>query len=391
MSNNGGPAASGLGFLNLSTWATQPGGPPPQPQNGPPPQNPLLGRADPNETVVCVMCGGVCRPTVLSAPLHFQFQHTDWMHPFLIKAKPGFLEWCKEPSSATAYRREDGHILDVILVDAFRGGALGFYNATIGIMAIDTRDSEMYLPIHGPCVDLAKLFCRYQSKFSYNFRDISDDGGVPTSIAHLYEIWMKRALMIEPGRLGPLHSPIDEPNGYFGAVLFKNLRQYAEYCEANREPLQEVDPSGDYNMTTKFLFATLTRTADKDMTPKPEHAELANRISALPNDIVRHIEDELEPWDDLGPAQLVCNRMLTPTWWKAKLYKGDLAPWLFDLPTITDPNGIMDWELLCRQLGQRDLNGPNGILNGHKHLQNRYRIWRVLDSSRLGQMGPRRA
>ncbi|KAI0149710.1 hypothetical protein F4776DRAFT_175375 [Hypoxylon sp. NC0597] len=338
----------------------------------------LTWRTDINSQVSC-------------AARHFWSEETNWMHPFLIKAKPGFLEWCKGPTSARAYRREDDNLLDIIPVDAFRGGPWGFSNATMGMMIINTFNSEMFLPIHGPCIHLARLFCHYQSRFNFDFRDITDDGGVPSSIAHLYEIWMKRALLMNPGHLGPLHSPIDEPNGYHGAVFFKNLRQYADWVDKNRKPLQEVNPSGNFTLTRKFLQDNITSTEGKDMTPKAEYLQLASRISKLPNEIAGQIEDALEPFDDLGPAELTCNRMLSPSWWKSKLYSGDLIPWLFDLPEVFDVEDRMDWELLCRQLGQRDVFGPTGILNGHRHLENRHRIWRVLSSSRLGQMGPRRA
>ncbi|KAI0837663.1 hypothetical protein F5Y06DRAFT_304427 [Hypoxylon sp. FL0890] len=366
---------------------------------------PLAGGPTRDEAVVCVVCGAPCKPSIPCA-LYDRRYMVDWMHPWLIKAKPGFLEWCRDPRSARAYRRCDDALLEVINVDNFVGGSAGFSNFNRGLMTIDTQDAEMYLPIHGPCAHLAEIFCRYQSRFDIDFRDTKKNGGEPSSITHLYEIWMKRALMSAMSTpnalLGLLRVPIDEPNGYFGAVYVNDLYEYAHFLKENPDAVQEANPQMDFMTTTRTVLKHLVPMKVDDMEPKPEFAELAARIKALPADIQRQIEHQMEPFDDLGRDQLVCTRVYPHTWWKKKVFLAELVPWIFDL---TRPSSYwdlekrvihndffedgMDWELLCRQLAQPDVFGPDGILKGCRSLENRYRIWRVLKSSRLGQMGAR--
>ncbi|KAI1414087.1 hypothetical protein F5Y13DRAFT_198019 [Hypoxylon sp. FL1857] len=350
-----------------------------------------------NEVVVCVVCGGICKPTVPCA-LYQEQPGLSWMHPSLIKAKPGFAEWLKERSSRRAYHRKDDELLDLIVVDSFRGGPAGFSNSTNGGMTINTKDAEMHIPIHSACADLAKRFCHYQSRFDIDFRDISNGGGAPSSIMHLYEIWVDRALMSSAYRvksslgrtpLGPLQVPIEEPHRYFDIVFTNCLHKYKELMKGIKNPVQEANPSTDYMTTTLIIKSLLIPSEFREMTATPKFVALRDRIAALPEEIKERIEDALEPFDDLGPAQLACTRVYPSTWWKKKLFDGDLIPWLHDIRKPNEPEGFddgMDWELLCRQLAQPDVCGPSGVLSGHKYLENRQRIWRLLDSARLGYM-----
>ncbi|KAF3057131.1 hypothetical protein GL218_06205 [Daldinia childiae] len=108
------------------------------------------------------------------------------------------------------------------------------------------------------------------------------------------------------------------------------------------------------------------------------------------------ITEKLKPFYYLNREQLVCTRILPSKWWMEELLSGRLIPWLFDIDerylfkvdkkfraeTPGEPFNIirdLDWELLCRQLGQNDLFEPGGILHGEKELENRWRIWRLLD------------
>ncbi|OTB05714.1 hypothetical protein M426DRAFT_21742 [Hypoxylon sp. CI-4A] len=366
--------------------------------------NTLFFLEDPNDplnvshdVVVCVVCGGVCKPNTISpfssvvAP-----QRIDWMHPWLIQAKENFMAWCKQPWTAKAYKRSDNKVLELIAVDQFFGGSDGFCSSQHGRQPIDTYDSEMRLPIHGPCLELATVFCAHQSRFEINFRDFlgSKNDGVPTSIAHLYEIWMKRALMADISYLGPMRRPIPDPNDYFGAVVKRDVQQYiiaARSCVGGL--LQEVDPSPDRKRTSLTILSHAVAVPEDMNCPTPELAELQTRFQDLPPEMQWNIEDTMEPFNDLGPAQLVCTRVLPNSWWKQQLFEHRLFPWLYDLdisygqvlPVIRNSKDVdVDWELLCRQLAQPDVFQEGGMLHGRKYLENRHRIWRLLDSARLG-------
>ncbi|KAI1137262.1 hypothetical protein F5Y05DRAFT_84253 [Hypoxylon sp. FL0543] len=399
MANAGGFVAPGAGPQNQILFALVGGLPPvgALPAN----HNPFANDPQRNEAVLCVVCGAPCKPTDGCA-LYAEHVERDWTNPWLIKAKPGFLEWCRQPSSARAYHRQDNHLFDVVVVDHYTGGPEGFWRFEWGRqtqLRINTLETEMYLPIHGPCLDLAEIFCLYQSRFDINFRDVSGkNGGEPSSIAHLYEIWTQRALMsnvLGNGRPGVLHVPIDEPNGYLGAVYVRTLNEYATFLQDNPDAVQEANPAVCYMETTRAVLKNLVPLNADNQEPKGENKELLARLKELPVEIRRQIGEALEPFDDLGPDQLVCTRVIPSYWWKMKLFRADLIPWLFDL---TPPGRIsydvddgMDWELLCRQLAQPDVFGPGGILRGHRKLENRFRIWRVLNSSRLGHMGTRKS
>ncbi|KAI1392932.1 uncharacterized protein F4822DRAFT_146491 [Hypoxylon trugodes] len=352
-----------------------------------------------DDVVVCVVCGGICKPTVYSSlAVHDPYLRRDWMHPTLIRAQKGFLEWCKQPHTATAYRRRDDKVLHAIPITQFRGGPDGFYAEGLGKLVINTADAEMNLPIHARCIDLALIFCRYQSRFSINFRAFSTpEGGIPSSIAHLYEIWMKRALMTNPGLLGPLHQPIDEPNNYFGAVVTQKLYEYRWTLSHDNYniALQEADP-GPSSLYTTHVVMLRSHPLPRDVRPDPKYETLWETIEKQPPEIRNRIMESLEPFDDLGIEETRCTRIAPPSWWKARLFSHDLHPWLYDLDEaclrtvcVSTGNSLplspqMDWERLCRDMAQPNVCKPGGALFGHAGLSNRHRIWRLLNSARLG-------
>ncbi|KAL7620209.1 hypothetical protein AAE478_009202 [Parahypoxylon ruwenzoriense] len=364
-----------------------------------------------NEAVVCVVCGMVCKPTVPSALSEVSWDDEqrpgDWTHPSLVKAKPGFRAWCKDPSSATAYKRDDSDIIELFEVQQFRGGATGFVIVPKDEnqdprVSINTRDSEMFIPIHRACFRIAEQFCKYQSNFKINFRDLSrPNGGQPSSIGHLYEIWMKRARTTLPGLNGPLRSPITEPTGYAGALVKTSLWDYVHFMNSDYQKFQAC-PVGDSYTTTITILQRATKTPTEDWKfPYGEYRELQMRISKLPKEIVLRIAEALQPFHLLSSSQLVCTRVFPPEFWRAKLFGGEMIPWLFDLDesvieqvsarlTATAPLnlpvslGDIDWELLCRQLGQRNVCHRWGLLgDAEPFLWNRHRIWKLLSRSRL--------
>ncbi|KAI1459942.1 hypothetical protein F4805DRAFT_36886 [Annulohypoxylon moriforme] len=369
--------------------------------------NPYHNTATCNEVVVCVACGNICRPTVRSAiNSDYPRVHHHWTHPALIKAKPGFLKWCSQPWTDRSYRREDSELFDFYIVEQFVGGPSGFWNRTVGQMEINTRDDEMFLPIHIPCLELALEFCRYQSRFDINFRDVSDrpTSGEPSSIAHLYETWMKRAWMSGSRLDGRPTKPIMEPHYYYGAFVHHDLLEYTR-AERHRRLLksdtllvQESDPSVDMLSTARAVMRGAVRIDAKvtdDRECNPGVVELRARLAAAPPEIRNLIEEAMEPFDDLGLGELYCTRVYPPEWWMNKLIHGGLIPWLHDLTincvrkALEEPNGPglsvdqVDWELLCRHLGQLNPFDPDtGILQCPR-LKNRYRIWCLLGNTRL--------
>ncbi|KAI2471298.1 hypothetical protein F4781DRAFT_119205 [Annulohypoxylon bovei var. microspora] len=375
--------------------------------------DPRTVRSANEEAVVCVICGGICVPTVQSSfnPLSIPSSR-NWMSPMLIKAYPGFSKWCNEPSATPT----DDKLFHFAAVEQFLGGSAGFYNRWFGRMEINTHDSEMYLPVHAPCLELAKKFCISQSKLKIDFRNITSDlmSGGPSRLAHLYEIWMKRAWMSDPRDNGSLYKPIIEPHGYFGASVFGDTTQYVKAKNNNigRFILQESDPSSNDLQTARSIMRLVVQIDEGTMEnrePDPEFVELKARLDALSPELRNMIADAVQPFNDIGPSQLACTRVYPPEWWMGKLISGEFFPWLDDLhlvlmqkalyphlanvPVTVSGNrhlGIpgvridhLDWELLCRQLAQRDpFSGRNAIVDAN--LENRFRIWRLLSSSRLG-------
>ncbi|KAI8964560.1 hypothetical protein F5Y11DRAFT_345266 [Daldinia sp. FL1419] len=360
-----------------------------------------------NRTVVCVVCGGICMPTVQCA-LHDGSRPQDWMHPYLVKGKPGFLEWCRDPWTSVARRNPEQDVIQLHRVVRFLGGG-GSFVLENGVRAgINTLDMEMYIPIHLPCYTMTEQFCKYQSKFGMDFRKVypkGEDNGIPSCIGHFYEIWMKRALMTAPGTLGILRQPIKEPNGYHKIVLKDNLVDYSS-AVTSEEPMidvQERNPLGDGRLT-ELVLSHLIRIREEDRAPNEEYGELQRKMETLlPTEILDLIAEKLEPFTNLSWQQLRCTRMFKPSWWKDALFNRAIVPWLFDLdekalvtweeeyrakhPDETfNINDDFDWEQLCRQLGQLDVLDPRNILHGSKYIENRLRIWSLLDNARLGHV-----
>ncbi|KAI1774550.1 hypothetical protein F4818DRAFT_452091 [Hypoxylon cercidicola] len=352
-----------------------------------------------DRVVVCVACGGICRPSHDRSPLAVDGVNPrhQWDFPSLIKANPGFLEWCKQPWTATAYHRCDNNQIRYYHPLHFIGGPGGFTVVGLGTVTIDTKDAEMYLPIHRSCLQLAQIFCQYQSRFTINFRDIyGASDGEPSSIAHLYEIWMKRAWMALP-ELGPLQCPIPEPTNYSIEIFTKSLVKYAKILRETTDgvPVQETDPIGTPFHTNNMILNGLSGLGRLEP-PSQSAATLIADLHRLPVDVYRKILDAMEPLH-LDGSQMECTRILPPSWWKKRLFNGSLIPWLFDLhldrtdailrhvfgPHV-DVDNDFDWELLCRKLATPDVFGEYGIFAGAKYLMNRRRIWTLLANARLG-------
>ncbi|KAI0881271.1 uncharacterized protein GGS22DRAFT_192359 [Annulohypoxylon maeteangense] len=368
--------------------------------------NPYHASTTCDHAVICVVCGNIFRPTTRSSlNLTEPRLYHHWTHPALIRAKPGFIEWCKQPSTARAFRRNDSKLFDFFTIDQFIGGPAGFFNRSTGQMEVNTQDDEMYLPIHVPCLELALAFCRYQSKFDINFRDVSNgmNSGEPSSIAHLYEIWMKRAWITQSPFRSRLTKPIMEPHKYFGAFVTNDLQLYSHARTSHQWGhmirVQESDPSLDLLSTARAIVSgvvTLNVGEAEERAREPEVVELRARIAASPPEVRILIDEALEPFDDIGLAELYCTRVYPPEWWLDKLVNGVFIPWLHDLTircirvALDEQNrpdvelNQLDWELLCRQLAQPDpFDRDLGILRCPR-LQNRHRIWRLLASARLG-------
>ncbi|KAI5917299.1 hypothetical protein F4810DRAFT_716604 [Camillea tinctor] len=351
-----------------------------------------------NAVVVCAVCGGICKPTTASPLANFESHDRDWMHPMLIKAKPKYQDWRKQPFTARAFNRIDDELFIEMGVSRFIGGAGGFYvsnpakNSGVSNVSINTSLSEMAIPVHRNCLDLAKIFCRYQARFDIDFR--SAGGGAPSSLAHLYEIWCKRAIAICPN--GVMTKPFKEPTNYMGAPWAKLLDDYVKILENDKSLCKyEANPMYPGDITTRVICKYLQPLDTNDLEPSPEIAECWKRIENMPLEIGVRIIEAIEPFEDgLTKACLKPTRVLHNDWWREKLMSGTLIPWLFDLDnTLVDQHSLKyghedwDWERLCRQLAQPDVFEEGGILYGvSDHLWNRHRIWKVLNAARLGHM-----
>ncbi|KAI0598978.1 hypothetical protein F4775DRAFT_135006 [Biscogniauxia sp. FL1348] len=351
-----------------------------------------------NGVVVCAICGGVCKPTVASALDSNEESERDWMHPMVIKAKPEYNKWRQHPSTAQAFSRTDDHLFVEMDVSAFLGRADGFRvsdsstDSGVSVVSINTSDSEMAIPVHPSCLKIAKVFCRYQSRFDIDFR--SPDGGAPSSIAHLYEIWCKRAIAICPN--GVMTTPFKEPSNYLGAPCANHLPDYIKMLESDDDLYRyEADPICPDDLTCEVVCVNLQPLGTGDLSPSPELAECWARIEQLPREIGERILEAIEPFEDgFTKEYLEPTRVLPSDWWREKLMSGSLIPWLFDLKDeavdhYSQINGHQnwDWELLCRQLAQPDVFEKEGILfTASDHVWNRQRIWKVLYAARLGHM-----
>ncbi|KAJ2978577.1 hypothetical protein NUW58_g7452 [Xylaria curta] len=378
----------------------------PSTNNNPPPQYPGPAPAPVlrQSSVVCVVCGGICKPTIASAV----FEKTpEWMRPSLVQGKSGYLEWQKQTSSGLAPDCEHGGLINEIQVDTFTGGSRGMTSGPKAVF-INTQDELIKIPIHVPCFDVARHFCKNQALYKTDFR--SPYCGVPSSMEHLYEIWCKRAIATCP--LGLVNKPIREANKYLGAPVFD--------LEADYHDAMAKDPSLRCFLANPVVIPGITdivvnsnlQTIDgKDI--HEDKAQLLSRIRSLPPEIVDIIIDSLYPFWEKDGIPLEPTRIMPSTWWKRELLSGRLIPWLWELNDedivryrvknlyqcpdqaakdkaagtyIFDEN-MWDWELLCRQLAQPNVCRGGGVLGDRSEkLWNRHRIWNLLDAARLGHV-----
>ncbi|KAI0467190.1 hypothetical protein F4859DRAFT_279079 [Xylaria cf. heliscus] len=380
----------------------------------PPPPPPPGGISGSNDSVVCVICGGICRVTPVFGNEFIRTPPTTpiWMHPMLVQAKPGFKEW-QEQNLHTSSRRqgyESTDQIETVQVTRFIGGSQGMMRGTERL-PINTMDPLMKIPIHPTCFYIARIFCRNQVRFNFDFRCPS--GGRPSTIAQLYEIWCNRAIATCP--TGLMTRPIREPHSYLGAPVYNTIPQY--FHAISQDPsLQRflAFPVEIPGLTDLVVNANLQMIPSTQRDGPDEHTGLFSRIQRLPQELVDRIIECLEPFEeDKGPS-LQVTRILPPRVWKQILFSGHLIPWLWDLDNeevtryrirefyhsnigaaIGDQEkganvfneDLWDWELLCRQLAQFNVLEAGGILNGRSmKLWNRRRIWKLLDAARLGHM-----
>lgn len=134
-------------------------------------------------------------------------------------------------------------------------------------------------------------------------------------------------------------------------------------------------------------------------------SQFRERLQSLPNELKLHIFDYVAAAQDWP---LRCTRLLGPRFWKTLFNKNHPCfAWLWDLDQNmiqrTDPYLKMDWELLFRKLSQgpklADCFGSNtesdfesfrGVLRTiPPGLENRRRIWKVLDEMYIGDRSTR--
>ncbi|KAI0106921.1 hypothetical protein F4814DRAFT_452133 [Daldinia grandis] len=359
-----------------------------------------------NYIVACVVCGGICIPTVPSA-LPMGVQERSWMHPWLLKADEGFVEWRADPRNARHPYDQELDPLRLFEVAEFRGGASGFKLRGGGSATINTYDLEMYIPIHRACLGLAKKYCQVRPKSpKSNFRDFSQDGnggGIPSRIGHFYEIWMQQVLISNNYNYGVLGLPICGPARYFSYGFTSNLKVYNSFLHWCRPalPIEHANPSGNRAATTQVVLNHLVRLDNNTSMTTPTSQALQNGIEhILPLELNNMIIRMIKPFCNLEREHLRCTRVLPSYWWMDELLSGKLIPWLFDLDRgyldiveqkfkgerPNQPFNIendLDWELLCRQLAQKDPFDLGGVLCGENRLANRWRIWRLLDFAHL--------
>ncbi|KAI1743335.1 hypothetical protein F4680DRAFT_372827 [Xylaria scruposa] len=368
-----------------------------------------------DDPVVCIVCGGICKvnfvPTdifnnsLISTPA----RTPNWMRPILVQAKPRYLEWQKQPLSTRTPDLGEEEMIEQIQVTDFLGGSQGMRLGK-DRLHINTMDPLMRLPVHKACFEIAKIFCKDQSRYSIGFRSAS--GGAPSSIPQLYEIWCKRAIASQPGFM---NRPILEANKYYGAPVHRRMSHY--HRAMRKDPLLSrflAYPLAISGLTDIVVNSNLQTMDGKVNYPRGYLAELMGCIKKLPQEIVDQIIAALEPFEEESDIPLQPTRVLPPIWWKKKLFSGKLIPWLWDLKEddVTHyrlesfyshaPNNAIrdrergryifdedmwDWELLCRQLAQSNVMLGAGILAGKSNqLWNRRRIWKLLDAARLGHI-----
>ncbi|KAI1827516.1 hypothetical protein F4861DRAFT_492987 [Xylaria intraflava] len=360
-----------------------------------------------NQTVVCVVCGGICKPT--NRP-RLNGTIPNWMLPILVKAKPDYLEWLKTRNSLSKRFSSIDDAMDQIQVTKFVGGHQGMESEATKLR-IDTKDPLMNIPIHQTCFNIADRFCQEQARYEVEFRN--SYGGAPSNIWHFYEIWCKRAIATCPK--GLMNSPILEANMYFGAPVFNTISGYRDAMEEDDSFDRFFACPLDIPHLTYMLVNSKLQTMDgKNAAMTSDLSELWDRLHSVPQEVFDRILGALEPFDSGEPPPLEPTRVLPGIWWKKKLFSGRLIPWLWDLneDDLTryridtfysdDPDGaqndkrdgayifdenMWDWEQLCRQLVQPDFLEANNFWGDMlQQIWNRRRIWKLLDAARLGHL-----
>ncbi|KAI1153190.1 hypothetical protein F4825DRAFT_416287 [Nemania diffusa] len=360
----------------------------------------------PDDLAVCVICGGICKETRASI---YNNETPNWMRATLVSATPNYLEWQKERGHSTRRSTpDDAKLIQLIQPTDFTGGSRGMKQGP-RVLPMDTEDPLMRIPIHKTCVDIARRFCKAQAAYELNFR--SPSGGAPSSLSHLYEIWCKRAIATCPD--GPLTKPILEANLYFGAPSATKKSVY--YLAFDADPSLKrfhACPLPIPNLTRIVVNNNLQTIDGKEMRMRDDLAQLWRRCQELPQELFDHVLQAVMSFDEDGGPPLEPTRVLPPSWWKAKLFSGELIPWLWDLEEddlehyrldtfYEDPKialqdkkaasyvfdeSMWDWEFLCRQLAQPNVLEKGGLLGHSQELWNRRRIWRLLDVARLGHL-----
>ncbi|KAI1436847.1 hypothetical protein GGR50DRAFT_175672 [Xylaria sp. CBS 124048] len=359
-----------------------------------------------DQLVVCVVCGGVCKPTQ-----HFDRRGTgipSWMLPTLVRAKEGYVEWLKT-RDVPSNRLRSLDVMNEINVTAFEGGSQGM-KLNRKTVPIDTREPLMNIPIHKTCLTLAERFFRSPAGYEVTFSHPS--GGAPNNMWHLYEIWCKRA--IATCSKGLMDKPILEANMYFGAPIFDTLTKCLDQMDKDRSLDRFLACPVDIpNLTDMLVSYRLRPLGGKETVAADDLSGLHGRLQGMPQEIFDRIIDHMEPFDGAKPP-LEPTRVLPASLWKKELFSGSLFPWLWDLKEedLTkyrintfykrNPedgyrdhrNGARcfdenkwDWERLCRQLAQPSLLEENNYWGGRsKRIWNRRRIWKLLEAARLGHV-----
>lgn len=207
--------------------------------------------------------------------------------------------------------------------------------------SLDVRD-QLIIPLHRGCLALAMQFCKYRSRFSSNSH--APDGGEPSTMSHLYEIWKQRIIksdtwLTKTGIGGTLKDPILEPHGYFGAISHESLYDYhgaigKGWTDYNEKFLSA--PNWVKDITNFIVVRYLRRIPAGEEHPRPEHASLKACLDRLPGEVHDMCVSHLGPFVDESPE---CTRLLPPICWRYALFEGRILPWLYDCknPPLAPP------------------------------------------------------